>query len=115
MKAKTGGDCMQNPSDPDATYDGHKGPGYQVQIAETCGPENEVQLITAALPQTACEPDAGRSCRCSTNWKRRSCCPRKSWPTRSTPATRTSRRPRRGAWTWSARSPAARRRSTPRR
>jgi Transposase DDE domain len=29
-----------------------------VQIAETCGPENEVQLITAALPQTACESDA---------------------------------------------------------
>jgi hypothetical protein len=58
VRAKTGGDCMQNPSDPDATYDGHKGPGYQVQIAETCSSENEVQLITAALPQTACEPDA---------------------------------------------------------
>ena len=57
VRAKTGGNCMQNPSDPEATYDGHKGPGYQVQIAETCGPENEVQLITAALPQTACEPD----------------------------------------------------------
>ncbi len=58
VKAKTGGDCVQNPSDPDATYSGHKGPGYQVQIAETCVPENDVQLITAALPQTACEPDA---------------------------------------------------------
>jgi hypothetical protein len=57
VRAKTGGNCMQNPSDPEATYDGHKGPGYQVQIAETCSPENEVQLITAALPQTACEPD----------------------------------------------------------
>ena len=31
MKTKTGGDCMQNPSDLDATYSGHKGPGYQVQ------------------------------------------------------------------------------------
>lgn len=30
-----GGTCLQNPSDPDATYDGHKGQGYQVQIAET--------------------------------------------------------------------------------
>ena len=59
VKAKTGGDCVQNPSDPDATYDGHKGPGYQVQLAETCVPGNEVQLITGALPQTACEPDAG--------------------------------------------------------
>ena len=59
VKAKTGGDCMQNPSDPDATYDAHKGQGYQVQIAETCSPENEVQLITGALPQSAAEPDGG--------------------------------------------------------
>ncbi|MDP6736738.1 MAG: transposase [Nitrospinaceae bacterium] len=58
LKAKTGGDVMQNPSDPDATYDGHKGQGYQVQIAETCHPENEVQLITTALPQTASDSDA---------------------------------------------------------
>jgi hypothetical protein len=57
IKAKTGGDRIQNPSDPEATYDAHKGPGYQVQIAETCRPTNEVQLITAARPQTACEPD----------------------------------------------------------
>jgi hypothetical protein len=28
-------DSLQNPSDPDAGYDGHKGKGYQVQIAET--------------------------------------------------------------------------------
>jgi hypothetical protein len=34
-------------------------PGYQVQLAETCAPENEVRLITGALPQTACEPDGG--------------------------------------------------------
>jgi hypothetical protein len=58
VKAKTGGDCVQNPSDLDATYDGHKGPGYQIQLAETCVPSNEVQLITAALPPTACHPDA---------------------------------------------------------
>jgi len=58
IKQKTGGDVMQNPSDPDATYDGHKGQGYQVQIAETCNPENDVQIITAALPQTASESDA---------------------------------------------------------
>jgi hypothetical protein len=58
VKTKTGGDCVQNPSDPDATFDGHKGPGYQVQIAETCVPGNDVQLITAALPQTACVSDA---------------------------------------------------------
>jgi DDE family transposase len=58
VKAQTGGDCVQNPSDPDATCDGKKGPGYQVQIAETCVPGNDVQLITAALPQTACVSDA---------------------------------------------------------
>jgi hypothetical protein len=58
VNARTGGDCVQNPSDPDATYDGKKGPGYQVQIAETCVPGNDVQLITAALPQTACASDA---------------------------------------------------------
>ncbi len=28
-------DSLQNPSDPDAAYDGHKGQGYQVQLAET--------------------------------------------------------------------------------
>ncbi len=47
LKKKVSGDVMQNPSDPDATYDGHKGPGYQAQIAETCSPDNDVQLITA--------------------------------------------------------------------
>jgi hypothetical protein len=57
VKEKTGGNVMQNPSDPGATYDGHKGQGYQVQIAETCNPENEVQLITVAIPQTAVESD----------------------------------------------------------
>jgi len=58
IKQKTSGNVMQNPSDADATYDGHKGPGYQAQIAETCNPENEVQLITCAIPQTAAEQDA---------------------------------------------------------
>jgi len=58
VKVKTGSDCVQNPSDPDASYDAHKGKGYQVQIAETCSPENEVQLITGALPQGAAEHDS---------------------------------------------------------
>ena len=63
LKKKTGGDVMQNPSDPDATYDGHKGPGHQAQIAETCSEENEIQLITGvetepahASDQNACVP-----------------------------------------------------------
>jgi hypothetical protein len=57
VKVKTGGEVMQNPSDPEATYDGHKGPGYQVQIAETCNLENDVQIITCTIPQTAVESD----------------------------------------------------------
>jgi len=58
IKKKTGGNVMQNPSDPDASYDGHKGPGYQAQISETCNPQNEVQLITSVIPQTAAEADS---------------------------------------------------------
>jgi Transposase DDE domain len=57
IRKKTGGNVIQNPSDPDATYDGHKGPGYQAQIAETCHPDNEVELITSAMAQTAVESD----------------------------------------------------------
>jgi len=58
VKNKPGGNIIQNPSDLDATRDGHKGPGYQAQIAETCNPENEVQLVTCAIPQTAAESDS---------------------------------------------------------
>jgi len=42
-------DSLQNPSDPDATYDGHKGQGYQVQVMETCTESAEdkgLSLIT---------------------------------------------------------------------
>jgi hypothetical protein len=58
IKKKTGGNVMQNPSDAEATYDGHKGPGYQVQLSETCNADNDVQLITSAIAQTAVESDA---------------------------------------------------------
>lgn len=58
IKKKTGGDVMQNPSDEGAGYDGHKGQGYQAQLSETCNPENEVQLVTCVIPQTAAEADA---------------------------------------------------------
>ena len=57
VKAKTGGAVIQNPSDPDATYDGHKGPGFQSQFSETCSPANEVQLILCAIPETASAAD----------------------------------------------------------
>ena len=40
-----GGDSLQSPHDPDATY-GHKGKGYEVQLAETCVAENPYQVVT---------------------------------------------------------------------
>jgi Transposase DDE domain len=58
VRAKPGGHCLQNPADPDATYDAVKGQGYQVQISETSSVDNDVQLITAVLPQTAAAVDA---------------------------------------------------------
>ena len=33
-------DSIQNPSDPDASYSGHKGQGYQTQLGETYIPDN---------------------------------------------------------------------------
>jgi Transposase DDE domain len=58
VRTKTGGACVQNPSDLGATYDGKKGQGYQAQFSETCSGANEVQLIVSVLPQTAVEADA---------------------------------------------------------
>jgi len=57
IRKHTGNRTMQNPSDPDATYDGHKGSGYQIQLSETCNPQNSVQLITCAIPETAADED----------------------------------------------------------
>jgi hypothetical protein len=54
-------DSLQNPSDPDATYDAHKGKGYQVQIMETFSTEEEKKgfcLITHAKVEQAHESDA---------------------------------------------------------
>jgi len=48
---------LQNPSDPDATYNAHKGKGYKVQIAETCTPENPFQVLTAVELQAANQGD----------------------------------------------------------
>ena len=58
VKKKTGGEIIVNPSDPDATFCGHKGPGYQVQLAETCSSANDVQLITVAEVETAVDSDS---------------------------------------------------------
>ena len=50
-------DSLQNPSDPDATYNRHKGKGYTVQVMETCTETNPVQLVTAVKVQGANEGD----------------------------------------------------------
>jgi len=56
-KAAPQSNVMQNPTDPGARCHGHKGPGCQVQICETCSEENDVQIIASAIPQTAVETD----------------------------------------------------------
>ena len=60
VKAKPDPEAMENPSDPDATYDGKKGQGYQAQIAETCGASNNQQLIVGVEvePAHCCDQDA---------------------------------------------------------
>ena len=49
---------LQTPHDGDVTYSGHKGKGYEVQIAETCGQENAVELITHVAVTDSCGSDA---------------------------------------------------------
>ena len=44
--AEVRADSLQSPHDPDATYSGHKGKGYEVQVAEPCHGENATQIIT---------------------------------------------------------------------
>ena len=58
IRKQTGGHVIQNPSDPDATYDGHKGAGYQVQICETVHEDGAPNLITSATVETAVNSDA---------------------------------------------------------
>jgi len=55
------GDSLQNTSDPDATYDGHKGQGYQVQIMETCtksADDKGLSLVTHVSVESAHIHDA---------------------------------------------------------
>ena len=55
--------CLQNPSDTGAGYSGHKGPGYQVQLAQALPPrdaEGKTEgpgLVTACVPQSAAVRD----------------------------------------------------------
>jgi hypothetical protein len=49
---------LQSPHDPAVTYSGHKGKGYEVQVAETCVESNPVQLVTEVEVTRSCESDA---------------------------------------------------------
>ena len=50
-------DSLQNPSDPDATYSGHKGQGYQVQIMETfCDDEEKKEETLNLITHVEVEP-----------------------------------------------------------
>jgi hypothetical protein len=58
-------DSLQNPADPDATYSGDKGQGYQVQIMETfteCqdkqAQDQRLNLITHVAVERACDHDS---------------------------------------------------------
>jgi len=50
-------DSLQNPSDPDATYSGHKGQGYQVQVMETfCDDEEKKEETLNLITHVEVEP-----------------------------------------------------------
>jgi len=52
-------DSLQNPSDPDAGYCGHKGKGYQMQVMETYSPDkSQPNLITHVKVEQAHKSDA---------------------------------------------------------
>jgi IS5 family transposase len=52
-------DSLQNPSDPDAGYCGHKGKGYQMQVMETYSPDkSQPNLITHVKVEAANESDS---------------------------------------------------------
>lgn len=58
IRKQTSGNVIQNPSDLDATYDGHKGTGYQAQVCETVNEDGRPNLITSAKVETAVTSDA---------------------------------------------------------
>ena len=49
-------DSLQNPSDPDASYDGHKGQGYQMQVSETYSEEEEEEETLSLITEVIVEP-----------------------------------------------------------
>ena len=70
---------LQNPSDPDAGYDSHKGQGYQLQIMETYQVEKKdykkPDLITHVEVKPANEHDANALQPAIDTTRERGCCP----------------------------------------
>lgn len=54
---EVGSDSLQTPHDPSVTYSGHKGKGYEGQVAETCTAGNPVQMITHVQVTPSCQSD----------------------------------------------------------
>jgi hypothetical protein len=59
-KNPEGGETLQSPYDPDATY-GHKGTGYSVQITETCNNTLKTEIITDYEVHGAARSDIGKA------------------------------------------------------
>jgi hypothetical protein len=54
---EVGSDSLQTPHDPEVTYSGHKGKGYEMHVTETCVAENPVNLITRVAVNRSCDSD----------------------------------------------------------
>lgn len=59
LKAKTKGETLQSPYDPEASY-GHKGAGYSVHITETCRNPGKPEIITDYEVHGAARSDVGK-------------------------------------------------------
>lgn len=77
-------DSLQNPSDPDATFSGHKGQGYKVQVMETYTDTEDkeakaatLNLITHVEVERACQSDAKSLIPAIDSTKARGLCPKK--------------------------------------
>lgn len=55
---KVGSCSLQTPHDSDVTYSGHKGKGYEVQLAETFGEEDRPRVITYVEVTPSCQGDS---------------------------------------------------------
>ena len=72
-------DSLQSPHDPQVTYSGHKGKGYEVQVAETCESDNAVQMITHVEVTPSSGSDAGVTTRVIDELSERGIGPSELW------------------------------------